>query len=220
MELSPPPPDTDIARPVRCVVSRRHPANRHQNLRDFIAEGRRSRRNRQPESVDDEDDISVVVAPGPSRVGRLLAVSAPPEGESGVQVADGHEEAAHAVGPRRNIGREFDEEDRDRGGGGRGGGGGQRNETVGGNEEDQRGDNIDSGGSRPSFRSSPSSSPPRREAFHENAAGGEAVGAMEGVHPGLATYDSQRAAAGMDGGGRAGQEEYARMLDLMQKVKP
>lgn len=43
---------------------------------------------------------------------------------------------------------------------------------------------------------------------------------MEGVHPGLATYDSQRSAAGMDGGGRAGKEEYARMLELMQKVKP
>ena len=50
----------------------------------------------------------------------------------------------------------------------------------------------------------------------EDEAGSEA-GVMEGVHPGLATYESQRAAVGvMGGGGGAGLEEYARMLEQMQ----
>lgn len=222
----------------------RDPANRHQqSLRDFIAESRRNRQKRQQSQDlgDEEDDISVVVAaPGPGRIGGLLA-AAPPERESNFQVPKDGGEVAAAAGPRRNIGREFDVEDRTREGVGAGGGGpengqvgGRRGRSgdapkggipepaEGGSVEDdkcERGGDIDRG-SRPSSRSSSSSSP-QREQFPENGTGdGQAVGAMEGVPPGLATYDSQRSAAGMDGGGRAGQEEYARMLELMQKVRP
>lgn len=54
----------------------------------------------------------------------------------------------------------------------------------------------------------------------EDAADSEA-GVMEGVHPGLATYESQRAAVGgLGGGGGAGLEEYARMLEQMQVWLP
>lgn len=183
----------------------------------------------------------MVAAPGrPGRVGGFSAASPPPpeeeeEEESDVQVSDNGEEAGDPVGPRRNIGRDFDEEDTGGGGsgngqargrkgsgaceGGRAAKGGVPELAGGGSVEGDRGD-IDRG-SRPSSTSSSSSpSSPQREQLFENDAGGdgEAVGAMEGVHPGLATYDSQRSAAGMNGGGRAGQEEYARMLELMQKV--
>lgn len=52
------------------------------------------------------------------------------------------------------------------------------------------------------------------------------AGMMEGVHPGLATYNSQRSVAtgGAPGGGAGGRmgpvglEEYARMLEQMQQV--
>lgn len=54
----------------------------------------------------------------------------------------------------------------------------------------------------------------------EDEADSEA-GVMEGVHPGLATYESQRAAVGgLGGGGGAGLEEYARMLEQMQVQLP
>lgn len=45
--------------------------------------------------------------------------------------------------------------------------------------------------------------------------------AIEGVHPGLATYESQRVATvgTTDGGGRTGRAEYARMLKQMQQVR-
>lgn len=187
-----------------------------------------------------------MAAQGPARAGGLLlaAAGAPPEEEPDAPpVSDGDEEEADAVGlgPRRNIGQEFDDEDRareeigpgtdgevegsrGRGAWGRGRApkGGTPELAEGGSVEDEkdgRDGDIDRGSRTPSRSSSSSSSSPQREQLQENAASGEAVGAMEGVHPGLATYDSQRAAAGMDGGGRAGQEEYARMLELMQKVK-
>lgn len=50
----------------------------------------------------------------------------------------------------------------------------------------------------------------------EDEADSEA-GVMEGVHPGLATYESQRSSAGMLGAAvGAGLEEYAQMLEQMQ----
>ena len=229
------------------VDARRDSANRSQSLRDFIAESRRNQRSRQSQNLDDEDDVSVVVAvaPTPGRMGSLLA-TAPREERPDVRVLE------DAVGPRRNIGLEFDEEDRAQEGEGRGvGGGGGRgrgpengqdrrrgrgdsgrghapkggiSELAGGgsvqDEKGERGGGSIDRSSRPSSRSSSSSL--QREQLKENVAGdGEVVGEMEGVHPGLATYDSQRSAAGMvDGGGHAGEEEYARMLELMQKVGP
>lgn len=215
------------------------PASRHRSLRDFIAESRRNRRSRQSQNLDDEDDISVVVAaPGPGRVGGSSA-AAPPEEGPDLRFSEDGEEEADAVGTRRNIGREFDEEGRAWEGGERGPGNGQDRGREGGGAQARRhapkgeipdlanGDSVDDenderGGdvhrsSRPSSTSSSSS--PQREQLQQNAVGDEAVGAMEGVHPGLATYDSQRSAAAMDGGGHAGQEEYARMLELMQKVR-
>eukprot|EP00752_Nemacystus_decipiens_P006484 g5838.t1 len=226
------------------VGAHKDPANRNQSLRDFIAESRRNRRSRQSQNLGDEDDVSVVVAAA-SGPGKRVHGLLPPEAadqESDWPVSENGEQPADAVGPRRNIGQEFDEEDRARGeSGGEGGGepgnrqgrrrgrgasggkqaptGGIPERAEGGSVEGERGERgqgtVD-GGSCPSSRS-PSSSP-RRGQLEENDAGdGEGVGEMEGVHPGLATYDSQRSAAGMDGEGRAGQEEYARMLELMQK---
>lgn len=156
-------------------------------------------------------------------------------------------EAVVAVRGRRNIGLELDEEDKaweaggdEDGGGGASGRGGRRGEereirhaekdvsafeldrgSYEFNEDKEHGEGLAGKGSS-SCTSTPSRSPspsPRRRDRQANAAGAEAVGAtMEGVHPGLATYDSQRSSSGMDGGGRAGLEEYARMLELMQQV--
>eukprot|EP00903_Cladosiphon_okamuranus_P008755 g8387.t1 len=220
--------------------ARKDPANRHQSLRDFIAESRRNRRTRRQshDAGDEEDEISVVVAAaGPGRIGGLSAAT-PPDGESNVQVSEDGGEVAAAAGPRRNIGREFDDEDRAWEGAGAGEGG-PENGQVGGergrrgnvpkggilelaewgsveDEKREQGGDTDRG-SRQSSRSSSSSSSQRERLPETGAGDGEAVGAMEGVPPSLATYESQRSAAGMDGGGRAGQEEYARMLELMQK---
>lgn len=189
----------------------RDPAKRNQNLRAFLAERRRNQRAEKP---NDEDDggISVLVPPGGRREspdrGAFLAPAAGVEQEE----EDGAD-AGGAAAARRNIGLDFDEENR---AWGRGGGECAKEQEE--KEEKCKDEHgvASSGGNDGSRMSSRSPSWENRD--QENAADGEAAGALEGVHPGLATYDSQRS-AGVDGGDRAGQEEYARMLELMQQVR-
>ncbi|CAM9974606.1 unnamed protein product [Ectocarpus sp. 8 AP-2014] len=225
------------------VEARREPAKRQQSLRDFIAESRRDQQARRSvgrDEDDDEDDdgdgFSVLVPSGPSRrhgEGRSTDHDALAAGgeEKGAGEVVGFDDAVVAVvAARRNIGLDFEEEGKvweaEGGGGGAeaaGGarvfseGGGSAAEVGRGGAEEEKGGEEENVVSRGSSKSSSSSTLWN----WEHAAVGEAVGAMEGVHPGLATYNSQRTAAavagGGDGGGRAGQEEYARMLELMQQ---
>lgn len=85
----------------------RNPAKRHQDLRAFIAKSRRERRAKRADPAMDIDDVSVWTAPsrrGSSHcVADLEAVVAPAPAAS---VPDD----GLAVGARRNIGQEFDEE--------------------------------------------------------------------------------------------------------------
>ncbi|CAB1108472.1 unnamed protein product [Ectocarpus sp. CCAP 1310/34] len=226
--------------------ARREPAKRQQSLRDFIAESRRNQRVRRSVGRDDEDEdedddgdgFSVLVPSGPGRrrgEGRPTDHDALATGgeEKGTGEVVGFDDAVVAVVPaRRNIGLDFEEEGRvweaEEGGRGAGaeaaggagvfsGGGGSAAEVGRGGAEEQTRGEEESVASRGSSKSSSSSTLWN----WEHSPVGEAVGSMEGVHPGLATYNSQRTAAavvgGGDGGGRAGQEEYARMLELMQQ---
>lgn len=178
----------------------------------------------------------------------LVAEADLPEPAAVAFDGDNDDDGDGAVVPvraRRNIALELDEEDKAWATGGYGGGGEGGNVGQGGprreergrghaenmigvfelghgdgevNEEKEHGEGLGGNGNGSSNTLSRSSSPSSQQVdLHENAAGGQAVGAMEGVPPGLATYDSQRSAAGMNGA-RAGQEEYARMLELMQQV--
>ncbi|CAM9607621.1 unnamed protein product [Ectocarpus sp. 13 AM-2016] len=224
--------------------ARRGPAKRQQSLRDFIAESRRDQRARRSagRDGDDEDDdgdgFSVLVPSGPGRRRGegwstdhdALAAGGEEKGKGGVV---GFDDAVVAVvAARRNIGVDFEEEGRvwgaegvrggegaEAAGGGRvfSEGGGSAAEVGRGETEEEKRGEEESVASRGSSKSSSSSTLWN----WEHSPVGEAVGSMEGVHPGLATYNSQRIAAavvgGGDGGGRAGKEEYARMLELMQQ---
>lgn len=226
------------------VFTRREPAKRQQSLRDFIAESRRDQRARRSvgrDEDDGDDGFSVLLPSGPGRrhgEGRSTdhdALAAGKEEKGTGEVVGFDDAVVTVVAARRNIGLDFEEEGRVWEAGGEGGGGGGAEAAGGarvfsegggsaaevgrGGAEEEKGGEEESVISRGSSKSSSSSTLWN----WEHAAVGEAVGAMEGVHPGLATYNSQRTAAaaaagGMDGGGRAGQEEYARMLELMQQV--
>ncbi|CAM9439253.1 unnamed protein product [Ectocarpus sp. 4 AP-2014] len=224
--------------------ARREPAKRQQSLRDFIAESRRDQRARRSVGRNEEDEdgdgfpVLVLSGPGPGRrrgEGRSTdhdALAAGGEEKGTGEVVGFDDAAVAAVSARRNIGLDFEEEGRVWGAeGGRGGGGaeaagwgrffseggGSAAEVGrGGAEEEKRGEEE-----RVASRGSSKSSSSSTLWNLEHSPVGEAVGSMEGVHPGLATYNSQRTAAavvgGGDGGGCAGQEEYARMLELMQQ---
>ncbi|CAM9738736.1 unnamed protein product, partial [Ectocarpus fasciculatus] len=213
--------------------ARRDPARRQQSLRDFIAESRRDQRARRSVGLDDDEDddddgFSVLVPSGPSRrhgEGQSTDHDALAAGEEEKEVGEvvGFDDAVVAVvAARRNIGLDFEEEGRvweAEGGGGEGAeaagvgrvcaeGGGSAAQVGRGGVEEEKGGEEERVVSKGSSKSSSSSTLWN----WEHAAVGEAVGAMEGVHPGLATYNSQRIAAaaaaaggGMDGGGRAGQ---------------
>lgn len=204
-------------------IARRDPANRQQNLRAFVAERRRNQRARRSSGSDGERDsgISVLVPSGRRRGSPGHLAFATP---GGAEEQEEEEEGAggEVAAARRNIGLDFDEEDRSWGvkRGAEGGATEEVKEEEGVEEKEKDEDSVASSGGNDSGASSRSPSPSTpswRNREQERAVGGEAADALEGVHPGLATYDSQRA-AGVDGGDRAGQEEYARMLELMQQV--
>lgn len=102
----------------------RDPAKRHQDLRAFIAKGRRERRakNDDPTTAalydNDDDDISVRTAPGGPPEGAFgsgdeaeMESTPPSPPPSAAPVLDGNDDGL-VHGARRNIGLDFDEEDK------------------------------------------------------------------------------------------------------------